>query len=105
MSADRRPAERYLSDADVATRTAALAFEVEGLIEAGPFGVKAGTAPVALSLARQLEALADETAAQRPRIARTLRTAAHELRRAAEAQGPNDAYRHLCEAHDQLEQL
>lgn len=101
----RFDAVRYLSDASVSTRTAEAAFAVEALTEAGPFGVPAGGAPRALEIARTLEQLAGETAAQRPAVARTLRTAAADLRRAAEANGPSESFAALADALALLEQL
>tara|TARA_R110002167_G_scaffold12963_6_gene54892 strand:+ start:5271 stop:5609 length:339 start_codon:yes stop_codon:yes gene_type:complete len=101
----RIDAVRHLSDQAVSTRATALAFQVEALTEAGPFGVPPGAAPKALEIARQLEELAGETAAERPAIARTLRTAAADLRRAAEASGPRDAFSALSDALALLEQL
>ena len=71
----RIDAVRHLSDQAVSTRATALAFQVEALTEAGPA------------------------------IARTLRTAAADLRRAAEASGPRDAFSALSDALALLEQL
>lgn len=105
VTACRAPAERYLSDQSVAQNVAALAFELEDLVDAGPFGVPPGGAPRALNVARQLEALAGETAAQRPAVARTLRTAAADLRRGAEASGPREAFLALTDGLRLLEQL
>lgn len=101
----RIDAIRYLSDEVVATRIAAAAFAVEALTEAGPFGVPPGGAPRALEIARQLEQFAGETAAERPSVARTLRTAGADLRRAAEANGPSTAFSALSDALALLEQL
>lgn len=105
VTSERKPASRYLSDQVVSSRAAALAFEVEALTDAGPFGVPAGGAPRALEIARQLETLAGETAAERPSMARTLRTAANDMRRGANASGPLDAYTAFSDALRLLEQL
>ncbi len=102
---DRQPAIRFLSDQVVSTRIASLAFDLEALTDGGPFGVPAGGAPRALAIARQLEELAGETAAERPAIARTLRTAAGDLRRGAEANSPAAAFAGLTDGLRLLEQL
>jgi hypothetical protein len=105
VTSEREPAVRYVSDQVVSTRVAALAFEVEALTDAGPFGVPAGGAPRALEIAHQLETLAGEIAGERPSMARMLRTAANDMRRGADAPGPLDAFTAFTEALGLLEQL
>lgn len=104
-TAQRQPAERYLSDEDVSSRVTQFAFKAEALEEQPHLCSSAENATDARNLARDIEALANLTAAQRPSTARRLRTAAADLRRAADTETPRDFAEAVYDARFLLETL
>lgn len=104
-TANRIDAERYLSDQDVICQATEFAFQAEALSETGLLVDRATGAKDAIWLALQIELLADQTAAQRPAVARRLRTAANHLRRAADADSPRGFMDAAADARDELELL
>lgn len=104
-TATRIDAERYLSDQDVTCQATEFAFQAEALSETGLLVDRATAAQDAIRLAAQIESLAGKTAAQRPAVARGLRTAANHLRRAAEADSPRSFMDAAADARDELELL
>lgn len=101
----RTDAVRHLSDQDVHCQATEFAFRAEALSETGLLVDRVNAAADALQLAHQIEALADRSAAQRPPAARTLRTAAHHLRRAAQADSPRAFMDAASDARDELERV
>ncbi len=101
----RRNAERSLSDQDVTCQATEFAFRAEALSETGLLVDRMSAARDAILLAQQIETLAGHAAAQRPAAARSLRTAAHHLRRAAECDSPRAFMDAAADARDELEQL
>lgn len=104
-TATRIDAERHLSDQEVSTRTVKASFEVEILADAWRDQTPGENITAAQAIIEDLERLASETAAQRPAIARTLRTAAHDLRRAQLTNDVSAAYIAVCDALQLLEGL
>ncbi|RYE61085.1 MAG: hypothetical protein EOP20_00685 [Hyphomicrobiales bacterium] len=104
-TATRIDAERHLSDHEVTCQATEFAFRAEALSETGLLVDRLTAARDAVLLAQQIETLAGATAAQRPAVARSLRTAAHHLRRAAETCSARDFMDAASDARDELELL
>lgn len=104
-TATRTDAERYLSDQEVSTRAMKASFDIEILADDWRDQTPDESRRAAQAIIIDLEDLAAETAAQRPSVARTLRTAANDLRRALASDNTANAYNAVCEALQLVEGL
>lgn len=102
--ADRVETVRYQSEASIAAAVDRAGFDLEALIEAGPYGMDRDDGPIR-DARHTIETLAAGICAERPAAARRLRIAAGDLGRAIEADGPQERYRALCSAAEHLDAL